>query len=225
MGEDVPDGEHPQRRPRGSRWRRQDLARRGAPARSRGDPPPGQGRGRHDGLRLRLRRSNGAGSRCRSRSRRSSSTAQGQPDRRARATPTSSATSAPRCRPPTSRCSSCRRSKAWRCRPRSRGSSPRSAASRAPIFVNKLDRERASFARTLDQLKERFGAGVAPLHLPIGEEADVPRRRRAARRQRGHVRRRASARARRADPDRRWRSRSTRSTTRSSKASWSATTT
>ncbi len=39
------------------------------------------------------------------------------------------------------------------------------------IFVNKLDRERASFERTLDQLKERFGAGVAPLHLPIGEES------------------------------------------------------
>ncbi len=38
------------------------------------------------------------------------------------------------------------------------------------IFVNKLDRERASFARTLDMLKERFGAGVAPLQLPIGEE-------------------------------------------------------
>ena len=38
------------------------------------------------------------------------------------------------------------------------------------IFVNKLDRERASFERTLDQLKERFGAGVAPLQLPIGEE-------------------------------------------------------
>jgi len=39
------------------------------------------------------------------------------------------------------------------------------------IFVNKLDRERASFSRTLEQLKEHFGAGVAPLHLPIGEEA------------------------------------------------------
>jgi elongation factor G len=39
------------------------------------------------------------------------------------------------------------------------------------IFVNKLDRERASFERTLDQLKERFGAGVAPLELPIGEES------------------------------------------------------
>jgi elongation factor G len=39
------------------------------------------------------------------------------------------------------------------------------------IFVNKLDRERASFTRTLDQLKDRFGTGVAPLELPIGEEA------------------------------------------------------
>jgi elongation factor G len=39
------------------------------------------------------------------------------------------------------------------------------------IFVNKLDRERASFQRTLDQLRSRFGAGVAPLELPIGEEA------------------------------------------------------
>jgi len=39
------------------------------------------------------------------------------------------------------------------------------------VFVNKLDRERASFPRTLDQLRDRLGAGVAPLELPIGEEA------------------------------------------------------
>jgi elongation factor G len=39
------------------------------------------------------------------------------------------------------------------------------------VFVNKLDRERASFERTLEQLQEAFGAGVAPLELPIGEEA------------------------------------------------------
>ncbi|HEV3401816.1 MAG TPA: elongation factor G [Acidimicrobiales bacterium] len=38
------------------------------------------------------------------------------------------------------------------------------------FFVNKLDRERASFERTLDQLRERFGTGVAPLQLPVGEE-------------------------------------------------------
>jgi elongation factor G len=39
------------------------------------------------------------------------------------------------------------------------------------IFVNKLDRERASFDRTLASVRERFGAGVAPLELPLGEEA------------------------------------------------------
>jgi elongation factor G len=39
------------------------------------------------------------------------------------------------------------------------------------IYVNKLDRERADFERTLDQLRDRFGAGVAPLELPIGHEA------------------------------------------------------
>ena len=39
------------------------------------------------------------------------------------------------------------------------------------IFVNKLDRERASFTRTLEQLQQTFGAGIAPLELPIGEEA------------------------------------------------------
>lgn len=40
------------------------------------------------------------------------------------------------------------------------------------IFINKLDRERASFERTLDELKDRFGAGIAPLELPIGSEAE-----------------------------------------------------
>jgi len=39
------------------------------------------------------------------------------------------------------------------------------------IFVNKLDREGASFARTLRDLQSAFGAGVAPLELPVGEEA------------------------------------------------------
>src|SRR5690606_2841992 len=40
------------------------------------------------------------------------------------------------------------------------------------VFINKLDRERASFERTLDELRSRFGAGVAPLELPLGVEAD-----------------------------------------------------
>ncbi|MFN8035937.1 MAG: elongation factor G [Acidimicrobiia bacterium] len=39
------------------------------------------------------------------------------------------------------------------------------------IFMNKLDRERASFQRTLDDLKAKFGTAVAPVELPIGEEA------------------------------------------------------
>ncbi|MHB1786286.1 MAG: elongation factor G [Acidimicrobiales bacterium] len=38
------------------------------------------------------------------------------------------------------------------------------------IFINKLDRERAGFERTLDQLRDLFGAGVAPLELPVGQE-------------------------------------------------------
>jgi elongation factor G len=38
------------------------------------------------------------------------------------------------------------------------------------IFVNKLDRERASFGRTLDQLRATFGQGIAPLELPVGDE-------------------------------------------------------
>jgi elongation factor G len=38
------------------------------------------------------------------------------------------------------------------------------------VFVNKLDRERASFDRTLTQLQSIFGAGIAPIELPVGEE-------------------------------------------------------
>ncbi len=41
------------------------------------------------------------------------------------------------------------------------------------IFINKLDRERASFTRTLDQLKNIFGKRVAPIQVPIGEEDDL----------------------------------------------------
>ncbi len=38
------------------------------------------------------------------------------------------------------------------------------------FFVNKLDRERASFQRTLDELTKAFGTQVAPVQFPIGEE-------------------------------------------------------
>jgi elongation factor G len=40
------------------------------------------------------------------------------------------------------------------------------------ILINKLDRERASFERTLDELVKAFGTQVAPLELPLGEEHD-----------------------------------------------------
>ncbi len=40
------------------------------------------------------------------------------------------------------------------------------------VFVNKLDRDRSDFQGTLRQLQDKFGAGVAPLELPIGEEHD-----------------------------------------------------
>ena len=39
------------------------------------------------------------------------------------------------------------------------------------VFITKLDRERASFDRTLSQLQETFGAGIAPIELPVGEES------------------------------------------------------
>ena len=39
------------------------------------------------------------------------------------------------------------------------------------VFVNKLDRERANYEVTLAQLRDRLGPGIAPLELPLGEEA------------------------------------------------------
>ncbi len=40
------------------------------------------------------------------------------------------------------------------------------------VVVNKLDRERADFDRTLAEIRATFGAGVAPVELPIGHETD-----------------------------------------------------
>ncbi|MGP0030468.1 MAG: elongation factor G [Acidimicrobiales bacterium] len=40
------------------------------------------------------------------------------------------------------------------------------------IVINKLDRERADFDRTLSEIRQAFGAGVAPVELPIGAEGD-----------------------------------------------------
>ena len=38
------------------------------------------------------------------------------------------------------------------------------------IVVNKLDRERSSFARALDSIHARFGREAVPVHLPVGAE-------------------------------------------------------
>ena len=38
------------------------------------------------------------------------------------------------------------------------------------VAVNRLDRERASFERTLESLREAFGRAVVPITLPVGEE-------------------------------------------------------
>src|SRR5947209_5157503 len=40
------------------------------------------------------------------------------------------------------------------------------------IVINKMDRERASFSRTLDALQKKFGKEVVPIQIPIGEEHD-----------------------------------------------------
>jgi elongation factor G len=40
------------------------------------------------------------------------------------------------------------------------------------IVINKLDRERANYEATLQQLMDVFGTKVAPVHLPIGSEHD-----------------------------------------------------
>ncbi len=40
------------------------------------------------------------------------------------------------------------------------------------VVINKMDRERASFERTLDELVQAFGTQCAPIELPIGEEHD-----------------------------------------------------
>ncbi len=40
------------------------------------------------------------------------------------------------------------------------------------FLINKLDRERSSFERTLGSIQERFGRNAIPIHLPVGAEKD-----------------------------------------------------
>ena len=39
------------------------------------------------------------------------------------------------------------------------------------LFINKLDRERASFERTMASIQESFGDSVIPVQIPVGKEA------------------------------------------------------
>ena len=41
------------------------------------------------------------------------------------------------------------------------------------IMITKLDRERSSFSHVLAQLREIFGKRIAPVQVPIGEEAEL----------------------------------------------------
>ncbi|HHX77518.1 MAG TPA: GTP-binding protein, partial [Firmicutes bacterium] len=41
------------------------------------------------------------------------------------------------------------------------------------FFVNKLDRENASFSRVLEQLREFFGLRAVPVQMPAGEEENL----------------------------------------------------
>jgi elongation factor G len=40
------------------------------------------------------------------------------------------------------------------------------------IVINKLDRDRASFERTMESIHERFGRSAVPIQLPLGSEKD-----------------------------------------------------
>lgn len=41
------------------------------------------------------------------------------------------------------------------------------------VVVSKLDRDRASFERTLEQLRDSFGKAIAPIQVPIGTESSL----------------------------------------------------
>ena len=82
------------------------------------------------------------------------------------ATPTSSARCAPRSPPSTPSCSWSAPSKVSRPRPRSCGRWPRRTGLPRAFFVNKLDRDRASFQRALTRIQETFGKSAPPCTCP-----------------------------------------------------------
>src|SRR3954454_20671719 len=40
------------------------------------------------------------------------------------------------------------------------------------VIINKMDRERSSYSRTLDALQKKFSKNAVPIQLPMGEEKD-----------------------------------------------------
>ena len=58
------------------------------------------------------------------------------------------------------------------------------------VFINKLDLDRASFDRTLGGLRGSFGAGIAPLELPVNGQAGLQGDRRPPDRHSHHLRQR-----------------------------------
>ena len=166
----------PQRRPHLPRWRRQDEPRRGDALRRRRDPATGHRRGRDHDARLgpgrapAQRRSINLADRLRS-----STTARGSRSSTPRATPTSRPMSSRRSPPWMRPSSSSMPPPASRSAPRRSGASPRQRGLPRMIFINKMDRENANYDATLDALKARFGAKIAPVYLPDRLRRLVPR--------------------------------------------------
>ena len=130
----------------------------------------------------------------------------------------------PRCGSPTWPCSWSARSTASRCRPRRSGGAAAELGVPRMVFVNKLDRERADFERTLDQLRGPVRRRHRPARAAHRRGGGLPRRRRPAHRHRLRSTTDGDASPRR-DPRRHGGRSSTRCTTTSSRASWWPTTT
>ena len=87
---------------------------------------------------------------------------QDQPHRHARLRRLRGRGRSPPCGSPTWPCSWSARSRASRCRPSACGRAAAELGLPRMVFVNKLDRERAVFDRTLDQLRGRASAPASP---------------------------------------------------------------
>ena len=196
----------PQRRRRRPPRDGQDVARRGAPLPDGRDQPARGGRGRHDGVRLRTRTSTSAQharSRCRS-------THTSWQDRKINLVdvPGDPAFQGElRCARARRRGSARRRSPpSWASRwaPPARGALADELGLARVVFVNMLDRERADFFRTLEQLRDAALDAVRRRAHPDRRRARAVGHRRRAPHVRLHEPRTAARRASRARSRTRW---------------------